>query len=136
MDKALTNFDLIDYVKKLKIPYFRGVFMRDNLPKKIRKKECGIMNFNTSLQNGSHWVAYYKNDKYRVYFDSFGCICPIELQQYLKSPSEFENNIKCIHRNTEQVQKPNTVICGHLCLYVLKALSQGQDFQTVINRLY
>ena len=32
--KGLTNFDLIELAKKLKIKNFRGVFMRDNLPKK------------------------------------------------------------------------------------------------------
>ena len=134
--KPLTNFDLYDYAKKLEIPYFRGVFMRDTLPKQIRQRECGIMNLNTSQQRGSHWVCYYKNDKDRVYFDSFGCITPNELQRYLKTPSEFVNNISCIRRNTEQIQKPNTNICGHLCLIVLKSLSKGENFQSIINNLY
>ena len=31
-DKGLTNVDIECYVKKLKIPNFRGVFMRDKLP--------------------------------------------------------------------------------------------------------
>ena len=31
-DKALTNFELLDYAQKLKIQNFRGVFMRDTLP--------------------------------------------------------------------------------------------------------
>ena len=134
--KPLTNFDLIDYAKELKIPHFRGVFMRDMLPKRIRVKECCILNLNTSQQNGSHWVAYYKNAKDRVYFDSFGCITPIELQQYMKTKTEFVNNINCIQRNTEQIQKPNTNICGHLCLYVLKTLSNDKNFQSIINSLY
>jgi len=30
----LSNFDILTYAKKLHIPYFRGVFMRDTLPKK------------------------------------------------------------------------------------------------------
>ena len=36
-DKALTNFELLDYVQKLKIPNCRGVFMRDTLPSYILK---------------------------------------------------------------------------------------------------
>lgn len=32
--KPLTNEDLIRYAKELNIPFFRGVFMRDGLPKK------------------------------------------------------------------------------------------------------
>ena len=33
-NKPLTNFELVDAVKALKIPHFRGVFMRNNLPSK------------------------------------------------------------------------------------------------------
>ena len=38
-NKLLSNFELEDTVKKLKIPYFRGVFLLDTLPKKPNKKE-------------------------------------------------------------------------------------------------
>ena len=31
-NKALTNLEILDAVKKLEIPRFRGVFVRDNLP--------------------------------------------------------------------------------------------------------
>ncbi len=136
MTTPLTNFDLIRYAKELKIPHFRGVFMRDTLPNQIRSKECGVVNFHTSKQQGSHWVCYYKVEELRIYFDSFGCICPIELQRYLKTPLEFQNNIRCVQRNTEAVQKPNTNICGHLCLYVLQTLSKGDNFQAIINSLH
>ena len=33
-NKPLSNFELEDAVKKLKIPYFRGVFLLDTLPRK------------------------------------------------------------------------------------------------------
>ena len=70
-DKVLTNFDLIEYVIKLEIPNFRGVFMRDTLPPRPHTVECGIVNLNTSREKGSHWVCYYKKGLDRVYFDSF-----------------------------------------------------------------
>ena len=47
-NKPLSNFDLEDAAKKLKIPYFRGVFLLDTLPRKSNKKECGIVNFDES----------------------------------------------------------------------------------------
>ena len=130
---SLTNFDIYDIVRELNILNFRGVFMRDTLPNKPRTNECGIMNFNTSDQSGSHWVCWYKNGQERIYFDSFGCITPEELQKYLKTKSEYNNNTLCIKRNTEQVQQPNTQICGQLCLYVLKNLSDGMSFQDVLK---
>ena len=79
-DKSLTNFDLLNYVEKIGIPNFRGVFKRDCLPTSPRSNECGIVNFNTSSEPGSHWVAYYKNGDERIYFDSFGQVTLYEVQ--------------------------------------------------------
>ena len=93
------------------------------------------MNLCTAEGPGTHWVAYFKNGKKRVYFDSFGQITPIEIQKYLKTPSEFKNNSMVIERNTDIVQKPNTNVCGHLCVYVVDNLSKGASFQTIINSL-
>ena len=39
---------------------FRGVFMRDRLPKKPRNNESAIVNLNKDSEEGSHWVAYRK----------------------------------------------------------------------------
>ena len=134
-NKSLTNIELSTYAKQLGIPYFRGVYMRDRLPAKVYNKECGIVNLNTSQESGSHWVCYYKDGRQRIYFDSFGQITPIEIQKYLKSKTEFANAEPVIQRNTDIVQAINTSVCGHLCLFVLKSLANGEDFQNVINSL-
>ena len=132
--KVLTNFDLRGYVAQLNIPHFRGVFMRDTLPKAPHKIECGIVNLNTSAQKGSHWICYYKNGTRRIYFDSFGQITPIEIQNYLKT--KRERGLGVIQRNTDIVQPVNTSICGHLCLFVLKALAgEHWPYQQVLNKL-
>ena len=132
-DKSLSNFELLDYVKQLNIPNFRGVFMRDELPKKPWINECGIVNFNTSLEPGSHWVAYYKNGTQRIAFDSYGQAILKEICDYLKTNKE--KNHAVIQRNTDVIQKFNTQICGHLCLYVLKSLSMGKTFREILNSL-
>ena len=132
---GLSNFDLLELVKYLKVPNFRGVFMRDTLPAKIQDKECGVVNFNKSSEPGSHWVAYYKDGDKRLYFDSFGQVVPIEIQKYLKSEEELRENKPVIQRNTDIVQKVNTKICGQLCVYVLDSLSKGANFQDIINVL-
>ena len=120
--------------KKLDIPNFRGVFMKDTLPKSPRKIECGIVNLNTSKEKGSHWVCYYKKGLNRIYFDSFGQITPIEIQNYLKK--RRESGIGVIQRNTDIVQPLNTNICGHLCLFVLKTLAgEHWSFQQALNYL-
>ena len=135
-DRGLSNFDLIKYARVLKIQDFRGVFMRDTLPKSPNHTECGIVNFNKSDQAGSHWVCYYKKGENRIYFDSFGQVTPIEIQKYLKTKMEFDMNKAVIQRNTDIVQHVNTHVCGHLCLIVLTALTRKHlSYQSVLNIL-
>ena len=125
-NKPLTNFQLIEAAKKLKIKNFRGVFVRDELPKKPRKKECGIVNTGDSSTDGFHWVCWYKNEDKKYSFDSYAQPALVELVDYLKGS---------VYYNSERVQFGNTSYCGHLCLYVLKKLQDGVDFQSVVNTL-
>ena len=124
-NNPLSNFDLYEYAKKLDLN-LRGVFMRNNLPSTPHENECGIVNFNKTDEKGSHWVCYYKQREEKIYFDSYGQVILAEVRNYLKSP---------IYRNTDIVQTPNTHICGHLCLYVLKSLSNGMSVRDTLNSL-
>ena len=127
-NSPLSNIQLLDAAKKLNIPNFRGVFLRDELPKKPRRNECGILNLDDSKGSGTHWVSFLKNGKDKIYFDSYGLPLPTELLKYLRSP---------VYYNSERVQPDNEVFCGHLCLYVLKkTMKDGMKFQNVINSLY
>ena len=103
-DKPLTNIELVRYDGLLKVPDFRGVFMRDTLPKYPFNEVSGIVNFNTSRQPGSHWVCYYRNNNERIDFNSYGQIIPVEIQQFLKTGSEFDPGKEVIQRNTVIVQ--------------------------------
>lgn len=100
------------YAIQLKIPYFRGVYMRDALPSKPHTNECAIINLDASTGPGTHWVAYVKRGNSIEYYDSFGVAPPTELIQY------FGKNSVIIY-SYEQQQKLNQVICGHLCLRFL-----------------
>ena len=53
--KPLTNLKIMNAVKKLEIPRFRGVFLRDNLPVEPKRMECGILNIDDTSGNGTHW---------------------------------------------------------------------------------
>ena len=126
-NKPLSNIELLEAARKLKIPNFRGVSLRDALPTTPKKKECGILNLDDTTGSGTHWVAWYKNGTEKKYFDSYGLQPPNELIDYLHSPILY---------NTERVQPYDQVFCGHLCLYVLKQLGGGQHLQDIINSLY
>ena len=110
---ALSNGDLERYASCLKIPFFRGVFMRDRLPSKIWENETGIVNLDDYSGKGTHWVCYKKLQHNIYYFDSIGNIPPpIELLQYFKPATH-------VMYNNDNKQPINTSICGHLCLEFL-----------------
>ena len=128
----LSNFQLIDAAKQLDLKNFRGVFLRDELPKRPRACECGILNLDVEL--GTHWVAWYKVKNKKFYFDSYGLPPPTELIEYLRSP--LHGSKSPLYYNSERIQPDNAVICGHLCLYVLKKMQDGFGFQQTINMLF
>ena len=132
-DKPLSNFELEIYARQHEIPNFRGLFMKDTLREQPYTVECGIVNFNTHSQPGSHWVCYYRNKHQRIYLVSYGQITPVEVQRYLKTGPEFQRGKEVIQRNTVAPSTKYSSVCGHLCLYVLKSLSNGETFQDILN---
>src|SRR5271167_4346147 len=121
-----TNSDLDSFAKNLKIKYFRGIFMNDELPKKIKTNESGIVNLQDSDENGSHWICYFKKGKLKYYFDSYGLDPSNEVLNYLKQP---------IISSTYQIQKMGSAMCGQYCLYMLYYLGKGYNYITIIHKL-
>jgi hypothetical protein len=114
--RALSNFDLQKYVKTFKIKHFRGVFMHDALPVKIRRaQECGIINLDESSGLGTHWVAYRKLNKFKViYFDPVGNLRPPpRIVKYFNSSGKVDISY---NYTIYQFKSYN---CGHLCLRFL-----------------
>lgn len=86
--------------------------MIDTLPNRPKEHESAIVNLETSLEEGSHWVCYIKEKNMVNYFDSFGNLKPPpQLLTYLKGLKIFYNR----HR----YQEWNTPFCGHICLQYL-----------------
>jgi len=56
-NKPLSNFEIEDAVEKIGLKNFRGVFLRDTLPKKPKRNECAIMNQDDTSGDGTLWVA-------------------------------------------------------------------------------
>ena len=126
-NKPLSNIELLEAAQKLRIPNFRGVNLRDTLPKRPKKRECGILNLDDTTGSGTPWIAWYKNENEKINFDSYGLQPPNELVEYLRSPILY---------NTEQLQPRDQVFCSHLCFYDLKKLGEGRGLQDVINLLH
>ena len=125
-NKPLSNFEIEDVVKKIGLKNFRGVFLRDTLPKKPKRNEFTIMNLDDTSGDGTHCVAWFKRGSDKFYFDSFGLLPPTELNNYLGDVLYL----------TEQIQPRQEVFCGHLCLFVLKEMHKGKHLQEIINTFW
>jgi len=110
------------------IKHFRGVFLRDNLPKYPLNTEIGILNLDSVENSGTHWTLYFKNEENNIcfYFDSFGHRPPVELINYLQND---------IWYSTFQLQELNTKYCGHLCVILVGLIDKLKNFPKAVYYL-
>lgn len=112
-NRPLNELDIHYHVNRLKIKHFRGIYMRDSLPRKPHRNECGIVNLDLESGPGTHWIAYCKRGNTVYYFDSFGDLQPPEeLLNYFGSRCK-------IYFNYFNYQNYGTITCGHLCIKFL-----------------
>ena len=120
---TLTNVEIDDYAKKLKLKHYIPHRMRDELIGTAQTNEWGIINTDVSRGKGFHYVAYFKKGNLKIYMDSFGIKPLIEVQRYLG---------KNILYQTFRIQQPDNTNCGKYCLYVLYRLNNGDDFKSIV----
>ena len=112
----------INHFHTLKLNGFRGLFLRDTLPKKPKLNECGILNLDSSSGDGTHWDMWFKNVRISSISIVMECNLPSELIAYLESP---------IFYNSERVRQNGEVFCGHLYLFSLKQVSLRNNLQAL-----
>ena len=125
--KPLTQHDLKHYLRVLKVPAVRDIFMRDTLPSSPFTTERGILNLDVQEGTGTHWTCWYKENDTCYYFDSYGLTCPNEFKTYMNNCNIFWSAYK--------IQKMGDVICGHLCLEILKRL-EYERFDSILLDLH
>lgn len=109
-----SNFQLLKLCRNIK--NFRGIFMRNSLPRRPFFKECAILNLDDKEGDGTHWVAFKKRGNEVSYFNSFGALPPPrELVKYLGK------NVR-ISYNKRRYQSFRSNKCGLLCVKFLKNL--------------
>ena len=64
----LTTFEIQKYYQNK--PKFNGVCSRNNLPK--IKDGAYVINLDEYKSIGTHWIAFYVNGIFLIYFNSFG----------------------------------------------------------------
>ena len=120
-DIPMSNFDLLDWCKYLKIP-IKNVLSRDQTVPHNHKLALFIYNLEPHYMSGSHWVTTYVRDGTINYFDSFGMPPFQELVNHAK-----EKNLNLLHQN-QQIQNLYTTTCGYFCLYFLNEMHKGVDY--------
>ena len=91
------------------------------LPRQLRRTTFYIVNMQDHDEgNGTHWVVfYYNNPLTSIYFDSFGFVAPLQV----------ENRINPYIFNDADVQDYNSSACGYFCIAFIKFLHNKQDKQ-------
>ena len=125
--KPLSNFDIIDICKSLKVNNFIGVFMRAEPTICNGNDESFILNMDDSDGQGTHRVSLYVKGNNCYYFDSFEFEPPIEVINYCAGKDGYFSTYK--------IQSREEVICGHYSIYVIYMLNRGISFHDVLHEL-
>lgn len=129
----LTNLDVIQACGDL--PGWRGVFMRNGLPRLPQPSECGVLNLDDKDQPGTHWTCWMVTPLKVNYFDSYGMPPPRDFINYIRRYNSSPTNFP-IEYNTFKIQKKNDgPICGHLCIFMLKRLTERHQFLDILLEL-
>ncbi len=95
MSNELSKFDIMNLIKDYKIDYcFGGIYSNDQLSKELTRTKFYIVNIQDHDEgNGVHWVVFYYNHPLTsIYFDSFGFVPPIQVENRI-SPYIFNTEI-------------------------------------------
>jgi hypothetical protein len=102
---ALSDKDII-YILKSQGIKFNGIFMKNELPSKLKQGFYVINLQSSNIGDGTHWTALYYNYKHSFYFDAFGFVPPVELEQ----------KINRYTYNHKQIQNLKSTACGYYCI--------------------
>jgi hypothetical protein len=118
----MSNFDLLDAAKKLKIKNFRGVLCVINYQNNQTILKLVLLTSKNSGK-GTHWVGYAIDPRGIIYFDSYGLAPPKEFLHYVSSM----RSIPAIWYSTLPTQKiTDPPVCGREVLNVLDAVSMAR----------
>ena len=110
-NKPMSNFDIMNWVKELKIKNFDSVFNKDS---RQWASNCGIINLDSNNGPGIHWACYVDS----FYFDP--CGLPPPKKNYFYQTIQYFTISK----------KKISVLCSFFCLFSLKHSNMVIQFTT------
>ena len=121
---ALSDKDITGILKQQGIK-LNGIFMKDQLPKKL-KKGFYVINLASETDNngGTHWTTLYYSSQNSFYYDAFGFLAPVEV----------ENKTKSYIYSTNEIQDINSSACGFYCIaFIIYMNSQKNKMEGFKN---
>ena len=113
-NNELSNFDIIKIIEDMKLSHvFGGVYSKDQLPTLQRNKFYIINLQDSDAGKGSHWTVFFYNKPLTsIYYDSFGFIAPLLVQEKI-TPYIYNEN---------EIQNYKSSACGYYCIAFIKFL--------------
>jgi hypothetical protein len=128
---------LESYLLSKRVPGFLGVFASDQLPKNPQPGSSLIVNYSSSGQQGTHWVAMRNlNTNKPEYFDSYG-MEPDDEDILLSRQTNFKGYLKShskgpVHRNDIDLQHTTSNVCGEYAVkFVMDGNPMMKDNETI-----
>ena len=128
-NNELSNFDIIKIIEDMKLSHvFGGVYSKDQLPTLQRNKFYIINLQDSDAGKGSHWTVFFYNKPLTsIYYDSFGFIAPLLVQEKI-TPYIYNEN---------EIQNYKSSACGYYCIAFMKFLhnktNKEEAFKTFLN---
>ena len=128
-NNELSNFDIIKIIEDMKLSHvFGGVYSKDQLPTLQRNKFYIINLQDSDAGKGSHWTVFFYNKPLTsIYYDSFGFIAPLLVQE----------KITLYIYNENEIQNYKSSACGYYCIAFIKFLhnktNKEEAFKTFLK---
>ena len=112
------------------VPNYIGVYARNTLPFYMGNN-CGlIVNTDLSTENGTHWVAIFRDhDGFCEYFDPYGI--PPQFDEFTEFLSN--NSTIGIRVSQQQLQCVECVTCGYYCVEYIKFRCNGFSLNDLLH---
>lgn len=128
----LSNFDIIKICDKLGLPlvFCGGKDLIYQVPKKLRKNHFYIINLDS--ETGTHWTCLSTFEKYPIYFDSYGTVCPPIVHKFVS-----DIGIKILYIWDYQLQGIKQTFCGWICImwlhFLFEGINKNKPLKQIIN---
>jgi hypothetical protein len=109
-DRTTTNVQLFKFCKILFGDRFTNVYSSDD-KFRLKNDQCCIINTDSHLQHGTHWLSIYKHNNSYYVFDSFG--------RDVHTLSKYFKHKNWINVNFERFESFKQSNCGQLAVAFL-----------------